>query len=241
MIDHAIEYGIRRSSASRDRNSRRCSGVNRRARRELGRSPEWKAYFKDAGVDSARLSEPERFRALPMLEKADLRSRYPFPFLTVPMEEVARFVATSGTTGLPVMFGFSRRDAAQLLPGQMARIFRCSGVRPGDRVYQGYGYGLWIGGVAMDLALLPYGATNFGIGPGRAETVVEWLRDHEYVACTMSPLWLMTLINLAKERGIDPKTDWKLRVGLFGGQSVSAVFRDELEAAMPSGFIAHNI
>jgi len=123
----------------------------------------------------------------------------------------------------------------------MARIFRCTGIRPGDRVYQGYGYGLWIGGVAMDWALLPYGATNFGIGPGRAEAVVEWLRDHEYDACTMSPLWLMTLINHAKSRGIDPKRDWKLRVGLFGGQSVSAVFREELEAEMPPGFLAHNI
>ena len=242
MIDHAIEY----EHADIERLERPdLEALQRRKLAALGQrlaqSPDWKAHFASAGVDPHKLGDIERFRALPMLEKSDLRSRYPFPFLSIPMEQVARFVATSGTTGLPVMFGFSRRDASELLPRQMARIFRCTGIRPGDRVYQGYGYGLWIGGVAMDLALLPYGATNFGIGPGRAETVVEWLRDHEYVACTMSPLWLMTLINLAKSRGIDPKRDWKLRVGLFGGQSVSAVFRDELEAAMPEGFIAHNI
>src|SRR5271165_5731934 len=207
----------------------------------LAHVAEWRSRFTAAGVDPERLDDLERFRALPMLEKRDLRDHYPFPFLTLPMSEVVRFVATSGTTGLPVMFGFSRRDATELLPAQMARIFRCTGIRPGDRVYQGYGYGLWIGGVAMDWALLPYGATNFGIGPGRAEAVVEWLRDHEYDACTMSPLWLMTLINHAKSRGIDPKRDWKLRVGLFGGQSVSAVFREELEAEMPPGFLAHNI
>jgi len=242
MIDHAIEY----EHADIERLERPdLEALQRRKLAALGerlaQSDDWKAHFKSAGVDPLRLGEIERFRALPMLEKSDLRSRYPFPFLSIPMEGVVRFVATSGTTGLPVMFGFSRRDASELLPRQMARIFRCTGIHPGDRVYQGYGYGLWIGGVAMDLALLPYGATNFGIGPGRAETVVEWLRDHEYSACTMSPLWLMTLINLAKSRGIDPKRDWKLRVGLFGGQSVSAVFRDELEAAMPEGFIAHNI
>jgi phenylacetate-CoA ligase len=114
-------------------------------------------------------------------------------------------------------------------------------VRPGDRVYQGYGYGMWVGGVVMDWGLAAYGATNFGIGPGRAELVVEWLRDHAYVACTMSPLWLMTLVNAAKAKGIDPKRDWRLRVGLFGGQSVSATFRNELEAEMPDGFVAHNI
>ena len=70
---------------------------------------------------------------------------------------------------------------------------------------------------------------------------MQWLRDHAYTVCTMSPLWLMTLVNTAKAQGIDPKRDWKLRLGLFGGQSVSAAFRDELEAAMPEGFIAQNI
>jgi len=242
MIEQAIEYEhpeIERLERSE------LEAVQRRKLAALGerlaQSPDWGSHFANAGVDPHKLGELEHFRALPMLEKTELRARYPFPFLTIPMTQVVRFVATSGTTGLPVMFGFSQRDATELLPRQMARIFRCTGIRPGDRVYQGYGYGLWIGGVAMDLALLPYGATNFGIGPGRAETVVEWLRDHEYVACTMSPLWLMTLINLAKSRGIDPKRDWKLRVGLFGGQSVSAVFRNELEAEMPDEFIAHNI
>ena len=187
------------------------------------------------------LAEPGALQRAPMLEKRDLRERYPFPFLTTPIEDVARFVATSGTTGLPVLFGYSRRDMRELIPAQMSRLLRCAGVLPGDRVYQGYGYGLWVGGVVMDWGLAAYGAVNFGIGPGRAELVVEWLRDHAYVACTMSPLWLMTLVNTAKARGIDPKHDWKLRVGLFGGQSVSAAFRSELEAEMPDGFVAQNI
>jgi phenylacetate-CoA ligase len=207
----------------------------------LAASPDWAAHFARVGMTVQDVADPERFSKLPTLEKRDLRERYPFPFLTTPMENVARFVATSGTTGLPVLFGFSYRDVREKMAQQMSRILRCAGVRPGDRVYQGYGYGLWIGGVAMDWGLAAYGATNFGIGPGRAELVVEWLRDHAYDACTMSPLWLMTLVNTAKAKGIDPKRDWRLRVGLFGGQSVSAAFRAELEAEMPDGFIAHNI
>jgi phenylacetate-CoA ligase len=218
--------------------------IQRRRLAELGRrlegSPEWVAHFARAGMRPRDLEDLGALARVPTLEKRDLRERYPFPFLTTPMSEVARFVATSGTTGLPVMFGYSRRDVANAA-AQMTRVLRCAGVRPGDRVYQGYGYGLWVGGVVMDWGLAAYGATNFGIGPGRAELVVEWLRDHEYVACTMSPLWLMTLVNAARTRGIDPKRDWKLRVGLFGGQSVSAAFRAELEAEMPDGFIAHNI
>ena len=93
----------------------------------------------------------------------------------------------------------------------------------------------------MDLALKPFGAVNFGVGPGRGELVVAWLRDHAHTACTMSPLWLMTLIGIARTRGIEPRRDWRLRIGLFGGQSASTAFRTQLEAEMPPGFLAHNV
>jgi phenylacetate-CoA ligase len=209
--------------------------------RRLAGHADWHSHFQRVGMRPEDLGDPDGLAGAPMLEKSDLRNLYPFPLLSVPVEEVARFCATSGTTGLPVMFGLSHRDIDELLPRQLARIFATAGIRPGDRVYQGYGYGLWIGGVAMDIGLKAYGAANFGVGPGRGELVVEWLRDHQYVGCTMSPLWLMTLVTLAKKRGFDPKTDWRLRVGLFGGQSISTAFRAELEAEMPAGFLAHNI
>ena len=209
--------------------------------RRLAEHEEWRVHFARAGMQPEDLASEDGLAAAPMLDKAALRPLYPFPFLTVPKAEVARFCATSGTTGLPVLFGLSHRDVEQPLPGQLARIFKATGIRPGDLVYQGYGYGLWIGGVAMDIGLKAYGAVNFAIGPGRGELVVEWLRDHGYVACTMSPLWLMTLVTLARQRGIEPRRDWQLRVGLFGGQSISAAFRAELEQEMPAGFLAHNI
>jgi phenylacetate-coenzyme A ligase PaaK-like adenylate-forming protein len=206
----------------------------------LGNDPSWTEHFASFGMKPGDLNLATLKHA-GTLEKSALRERYPFPFLTVPMESVARFCATSGTTGLPVMFGYTFEDVRALLPYQMARLLNAAGVRRGERVYQGYGYGLWVGGVVMDWGLAGYGCTNFGIGPGRADAVVHWLRDHQYTVCTMSPLWLMTLVNTAKAQGIDPKRDWKLRLGLFGGQSVSAAFRDELEAEMPDGFMAQNI
>ena len=201
----------------------------------------WRAHFAAAGMEPRDLAATGALAHVPMLQKSDLRAHYPFPFLTVRPDQVARFCATSGTTGLPMLFGLSHLDCDELLPWQLGRIFRTVGIHPGDRVYQGYGYGLWIGGVAMDLALKPFGAVNFGIGPGRGELVVDWLRDHAYAACTMSPLWLMTLVGIARARGIDPRRDWQLRTGLFGGQSVSTAFRTQLEAEMPDGFLAHNI
>lgn len=207
----------------------------------LADSDEWCEHFAGAGLSPRDLADPRALSALPPLDKTDLRARYPFPFLTVAPERIARFCATSGTTGLPVMFGFTRSDWEQTVARQLARIFRATGIAPGDRVYQGYGYGLWIGGSSMDEALRRYGAVNFPVGPGRGELMVEWLRDHAYTATTMSPLWMMTLVTLAQKAGIDPKRDWRLRVGLFGGQSVSSAFRRQLEDVLPPGFVAHNI
>ncbi len=160
--------------------------------------------------------------------------------LSVDPTQVRRFFATSGTTGLPVMFGFTERDLHQLLAVQVSRMLRCIGVEPGDRVYQGYGYGLWIGGPAHELGLEKLGATCFPVGPGRSETVVQWLRDQAWEVAAASPLFLTHLVQVAREAGIDPKKDWKLRIALTGGQGVSKSFRNQLEAEMPAGFKAYN-
>lgn len=207
----------------------------------LAGSQEWREHFARTGLKPEDLADRQALEAVPTLEKSDLRELYPFPFLTVPMEQVQRFFATSGTTGLPILFGFTARDVEVLLRGQVGRILRAVGIGPGDRVYQGYGYGTWIGGSALDEGIKAAGATNFPIGPGRGELAVRWIADHGYTGCSISPLWMMTLIDIARRQGLDPKRDWKLKTGVFGGQSVSKAFKDELEAALPDGFMAHNI
>ncbi len=207
----------------------------------LARSEPWKAHFAAAGAGPLDMRDRKSLAAMPTLSKARLRELYPYPFLTADMKDVTRFCATSGTTGLPVLFGFTRHDWDVTMVRQLTRIFRTVGLTPEDRVYQGYGYGLWIGGPSMDEALKNYGATNFPVGPGRGELMASWMKDHRYTATTMSPLWLATLIGYARKAGIDPKKDWSLRIGMFGGQSVSSTFREELEAQMPEGFLAHNI
>ena len=208
--------------------------------RRLGDSPEWTARLAAAGLEPRDLVDRQALAAVPMMEKADLQALYPFPMLTVEMARVVRFFATSGTTGLPVMFGFTARDLDELLPRQMTRVLTAAGVRAGDRVFQGYGYGLWIGGPAFEIGLKALGATTFPVGPGRGELVVEWLRDQGHTACTISPLWLMTLAALAREHGIEPKRDWRLGVGIFGGESISSALRARIEAEMPAGFISQN-
>lgn len=207
----------------------------------LAQCDTWKAHFAQAGMTPQDLASADGLANAPFMDKSLLRDLYPFPFLTVPMEQVERFVATSGTTGLPVTFGMTKADFSTLLPYQMARLLAAAGVKPGFRAYQGYGYGLWIGGPALDAGFSAVGCTNFPIGPGRGELAARWLRDHAYDVASMSPLWLMTLVQAAKSQGIDPRKDWTLKVAILGGQSVSAEFRAQLEAEMPEGFMSQNI
>lgn len=205
----------------------------------LSASADWCEHFAKAGMHPRDLAAADGLASAPTLEKADLRARYPTPLLTTDASSVSRFFATSGTTGLPVLFGFTRGDL-RLLAAQVARQLYCSGVRPRDRVYQGFGYGLWMGGPAHDLGLEELGATCFPVGPGRSELVVRWLRDLAWDVATVSPLFLAHLLRVAREHGIDPKKDWKLRMAIIGGQSVSRAFREQLEAEMPAGFSARN-
>jgi phenylacetate-CoA ligase len=219
--------------------------LQRRRLAELGerlsRAGEWEEHFAVAGMKPSDLAADDGLASAPFLDKEVLRQRYPFPFLTSPMDRIERFMATSGTTGLPVLFGMTAADYQELLPRQLARMLAAAGVKPGQRAYQGYGYGLWIGGPALDMGFAAMGCPTFPLGPGRGELAVRWLRDHAYEVASMSPLWLMTLVNLAKEAGIDPKRDWSLKVAVLGGQSVSAEFRNQLEAELPDGFMSHNI
>ncbi|MBN8918363.1 MAG: AMP-binding protein [Rhizobiales bacterium] len=207
----------------------------------LAQCDTWKAHFAQAGMTPEDLASEDGLANAPFMDKSLLRDLYPFPFLTVPMDKVERFVATSGTTGLPVTFGMTKNDLHSLLPSQMARLLTAAGVKAGFRAYQGYGYGLWIGGPALDAGFSAVGCTNFPIGPGRGELAARWLRDHAYDVASMSPLWLMTLVQAAKHQGINPRNDWTLKVAILGGQSVSAEFRAQLEAEMPEGFMSHNI
>ena len=205
----------------------------------LAASPDWCEHFARAGMHPRDLAAADGLANAPTLEKADLRARYPFPMLTVRASQVIRFFATSGTTGLPVLFGFTRKDLQQLAV-QVARQLFCSGVRPGDRVYQGFGYGLWIGGPAHELGLEALGTTCFPVGPGRSELVVQWMRDLAGDVAAVSPLFLAHLLRVAREHGIDPRKDWKLRMAIIGGQAISRAFREELEAEMTAGFSARN-
>ena len=123
----------------------------------------YKRKFDAAGVHPDDLKAPEDIAKFPFTTKEDLRQSYPFEMMAVPMEQVARIHASSGTTGKPTVVGYTQKDVdnwAHLV----ARSIRASGGRPGDRIHVAYGYGLFTGGLGAHYGAEALGCTVIPVG-----------------------------------------------------------------------------
>src|ERR1700741_39842 len=112
------------------------------------RVPHDKKKLDAAGVHPADLKELADLRKFPFTTKEDLRQNYPFGMFAVPMADIVRIHASSGTTGKPTVVGYTRGDI-EVWWGLMARSIRAPGGRPGDRMHVAYGYGLFTGGLGF--------------------------------------------------------------------------------------------
>jgi phenylacetate-CoA ligase len=197
--------------------------------------PYYRELFDKVGLKPKHVQATEDLTNVPFTEKKHLRALYPFPLLGWEPQAIHRFCATTGTTGPPVLIGFTRKDWFETLKEQMGRLFTMWGVGPGDIVYQGYGLGLWLGGPSMEYGTESVGATLFPVGPGRSYTAVEWLRDIDITVLLCSPSFALHLIRTAKTKGILPATDWKIKVVMFGGEKASTKIRTKVENELPKG------
>jgi phenylacetate-CoA ligase len=203
------------------------------------RVPHYQAALRDAGMTTADVRDVDSLAEVPFFDKAQLRDLQPWGVLATPLDQVARFNATTGTTGLPCNIGFSRADLNNI--GELgARNLTAMGVGPGDIAWQCYGYGLWIGGSSLDRAFEQVGVTTFPSGPGRTALAVQRLGDLGVSVISCTPTFALLLAERAAELGEDPATKWKLRVGVFGGETMTQAARRRLTDVMPAGFRPHN-
>ncbi|MBI5439695.1 MAG: AMP-binding protein [Deltaproteobacteria bacterium] len=202
-------------------------------------------YYKNL-FDSVRL-KPSHVRTtadlahVPFTEKKDLRGLYPYGLLGFPVDQIHRFAASSGTTGVPTLVGYTEKDWQVTMAEQMGRLWASYDIGPEDLVYQSYGYGLFLGGACAEAGARAVGATLFPAGPGRTKAAIEWLRDmkHSVICCT--PSFIRYLVGEAVDAGVDPKRDWILRRGCFGGEMAAPAVRRKVEAELPDGFVYHDI
>ncbi|AUY52988.1 phenylacetate--CoA ligase PaaK [Streptomyces sp. CB01881] len=190
----------------------------------------YRRKFDAAGVrpeDCRTLADLARF---PFTTKADLRDTYPFGMFAVPMEDVRRIHASSGTTGRPTVVGYTEHDLS-VWADVMARSIRAAGGRAGHKVHVAYGYGLFTGGLGAHYGAERAGCTVIPASGGMTARQVQLIRDFRPEIIMVTPSYLLTLLDEFEKQGVDPRGT-SLRVGVFGAEPWTEEMRREIEERM---------
>jgi len=180
-----------------------------------------------AGVKPADIRSLDDLQKLPFTVKDDLRDNYPFGLFTVPMEQVVRVHASSGTTGKPTVVGYTRKDI-ETWAGVMARALTCAGATSLDMIHNAYGYGLFTGGLGAHYGVERLGATVIPVSGGNTKRQITIMQDFGSSVLLATPSYALNLADAMAELGVDPKS-LSLRVGIFGAEPWSENMRDEVE------------
>lgn len=192
--------------------------------------PLYREKFDAAGVHPDDIKTLTDVQKLPFTTKEDMRLSYPFGMFAVPREDVRRIHASSGTTGRPTVVGYTQRDLdnwADLI----ARSLYASGVRPGLRVHNAYGYGLFTGGLGAHAGIERLGCTVIPMSGGQTEKQVQLITDFEPDAILCTPSYLLTIADAFEAAGLDPRAT-SLKIAVCGAEPWTDAMRHELEQRM---------
>jgi len=192
--------------------------------------PFYRKKFNEVGMDADKITAVKDIAKLPFTVKTDLRDEYPFGLCGVPLKEVVRVHASSGTTGKPITGPYTADDLAQWTEC-MVRNFYAAGVRPEDMVQNAYGYGLFTGGLGFHQGATALGCTVVPTSSGLTERQITLLKDFDTTVLCSTPSYALTIAERAEELGIDLKS-LPLRIGLFGAEPWSSPMRKEIEDRM---------
>ncbi|TFC77150.1 phenylacetate--CoA ligase [Cryobacterium cheniae] len=189
--------------------------------------PLYTRKFDEVGVHPDDIRTLDDVALLPFTTKDDLRVSYPFGMFAVPMDQVARIHTSSGTTGLPTVVGYTQNDL-KMWAGLVARSLRASGVRPGMRVHNAYGYGLFTGGLGAHAGIEALGATAIPMSGGQTNKQVKMIQDFEPDVIMATPSYLLTITDAMVAAGMDPRSS-SLKAGVLGAEPWTNQMRLELE------------
>lgn len=192
--------------------------------------PLYRAAFDRAGVTPDQITSLDDLRRLPFTTKQDMRDSYPYGLFAVPLEEIVRIHASSGTTGKPTVVGYTQKDI-DTWSELMARSFVAAGAHKGDIVHNAYGYGLFTGGLGAHYGAERLGASVIPISGGNTKRQVMIMQDFGSTVLTCTPSYALYLAEEAQAEGIDIVSSG-LRVGIFGAEPWSESMRKEIESKL---------
>jgi phenylacetate-CoA ligase len=192
--------------------------------------PHYRQKLDVAGVKPADIKGLDDITRLPFTSKDDLRETYPFGMFAVPMQEVVRIHASSGTTGKSTVVGYTRSDVATWAE-VMARTLGAGGTHSGDFVQNSYGYGLFTGGLGAHYGAELIGASVIPTSGGQTKRQLQIMQDFGTTVLCCTPSYALVIGEEGKEMGVN-FADLPLRVGFFGAEPWSQSMRQEIEAAL---------
>ncbi len=192
--------------------------------------PFYRKKFDKMGIKPEDIKSLEDITKLPFTTKYDLRDEYPFGLNAVPMDQIVRVHASSGTTGKPVVGTYTKNDIDNWAEGA-ARVLAVGDVGPGDVVQVSYGYGLFTGGLGAHDAAGKLGAVQLPTSAGNSEKQIMLMKDFGSTALCCTPSYALHLCEVMEKMGIK-KEDLKLRVGFFGAEPWTWGIRREIEEKM---------
>ncbi len=192
--------------------------------------PYYRGKMQELGLTPVDIKDVDDLRKLPFTTKNDLRDNYPFGLFTVPMSEIVRLHASSGTTGKPTVVGYTRKDI-QMWAEVVTRCLCMAGAHRNDIVQIAYGYGLFTGGLGLHYGSENLGASVIPISGGNTQKQIQLMEDFGSSVLCCTPSYALNIAEVMKDMNFDIKS-LKLRVGVFGAEPWSEQMRREIEAKL---------
>ncbi len=214
----------------------------RRLREQIARLwanvPYYRQKWQAVGVTPDDVQSLDDLQRFPFTDKSDLRDTYPFGMFALPLDEVVRIHASSGTTGKPVVAGYSRSDITDVWAQTIARAIACAGGTSDDILQNAYGYGLFTGGLGLHYGGELMGCTVIPMSAGNTERQLMMMRDLGATILCCTPSYALTLADAAEDMGLGGD-DIPLMAGIFGAECWSEGARRVVEEKL--GISAHDI
>ena len=202
--------------------------LRKQVERAYERVPFYRQAFEECGVHARDIQAIEDVEHLPFTMKEDFRTTYPYGLFAVPLSEVIRLHASSGTTGKPVVGGYTRADLA-MWGEVMARTFAAGGVTANDVFQNFYGYGLFTGGLGAHIGAEEIGATVIPMSGGLTRRQLLLMEDLGATVIAGTPSYTLVVAEIAAEEGIDLRSRMKVSAGFFGAEPWTEGMRREIE------------
>ena len=190
-------------------------------------TPFYRKKMQETGLTPGDIQSIDDIVKLPFTVKQDLRDNYPFGLMASPMSEIVRLHASSGTTGKPIVVGYTRDDL-NVWSEVVARCLTAYGLSKNDIIQVSYGYGLFTGGLGVHSGTEHIGGTVIPMSSGNTQKQIQLMHDFNANALACTPSYALHLAEIIRESGI-PIEEFRLRTGIFGAEPWTENMRVELE------------